>query len=185
MTYQIFNIMSEYSEVYFECPYCKSQKGRASEIRNIGGVNDSGGYILLCKKCNEKFFLTLKNPHPTESCPLDNNFTISEIIDFETDSEEEIMSKYKIAKKLTISELQDNPMLKNSWGVKKYAPQINEEDRIFLCQKCNNNVEAEIYNYIKEHQEEINGAYKTYFNVYALFYHLNNLKVPYFTAIKF
>lgn len=145
----MINMMTEYSEVHFECPYCKSEKGRASEIKYIGGVNDSGGYILLCKKCNKNFFLPLKNPGHLESCPMDDNFKISEIIDFDINSKEEIMSEYKIAEKLTISEPQGNPLLKNSWGVKKWAPQINEEDRIFLCPKCNNNVEAEIYNHIE------------------------------------
>ncbi len=70
----MINIMKEYNEVHFSCPHCKSEKGKASEIKYNGGVNDSGGYILRCKKCNTKFFLLLRNPSPLESQPMDNNF---------------------------------------------------------------------------------------------------------------
>ena len=152
---------------YFSCPNCEIQ-GKAREIHYVGGINDCGGFVLKCKNCNKKFFLQIKNPFTnSESVIYGNDFEIEEILDFEyEDDRKKANILDKASNLIVINGEEEIPFLKDAWKVK---PQfnINENDKIFICSNCKNNVEKLIFDNIEKNLSSINKIYKNCFNVYV------------------
>jgi hypothetical protein len=160
---------TDVKRIHFKCSNCENT-GEAVEVKYKGGLNDRGGFILLCNQCGAEFFLQVVNPSDSfESRLLTHNFKLIKIIDFDWPEDlQEIKDnfKQKVARDLlSISGQEEMPILKGAWKSKPEF-RINVNDRIFTCFKCGNNVEDKTYKYLEISIDKINKEYNACFNWY-------------------
>jgi len=151
---------------YFSCPKC-GNKGKATEVHYVGGSNDYGGFILKCKKCDCEFFLQIQNPSNGTESNVYGDFEIVEILDFEFEDDKKKAERLEKASNIVVIEGEDElTFLRDAWKAKA-SFNVNEVDKIFICQNCKVNIEDLIFANIKENLSAINKIYKDCFNLYV------------------
>jgi len=152
--------------IYFSCPRC-GNKGKATEIHYMYGINDYGGFILKCRRCNHEFFLQSQNPSDgPESTVDDGDFNIVEILDFELENDKKKADDLEKSSNVVLIEGEEGmPFLKDAWEAKTPF-NINEEDEVFICKNCKVNIEGPIFANIEKNLPIINEFYKKYFDFY-------------------
>jgi len=153
------------TSIYFSCPDCEN-KGKATEIHYVGGINDYGGFILKCPKCDCQFFLKCKNPSEGLESRVNSAFNVIETLDYEFKDHKKKAESLKNASNVIVIAGEDEfPILKDAWNV-DVVYNINEEDKIFTCENCDVNVENLIFTNIKENLPVINKLYKDCYPFY-------------------
>lgn len=186
------------TSIYFSCPDC-GNKGKAIEIHYAGGINDYGGFVLKCIKCNCEFFLQCQNPSTGMESRVLRGFGIVEILDYEYGEDKKKAKSIKNASNVIVISGEDEfPILKEAWNL-DIAFNINEEDKIFICENCDVNMENSIFTNIEENLPIINKFYKDcypyyikdYFNATYLIFqselkcHSCNNKIEHISYSKF
>ncbi len=150
---------------YFSCPKC-GNKGKTIEIRYVGEINDYGGFILKCKKCDYEFFLKIQNPSNGMESNIYGDFEIVEILDFEfEDDKKKVESLEETSNVAVIEGEEELTFLRDAWKAKP-SFNVNEIDKVFICQNCKDNIENLIFIDINGNLLIINKIYKNYFNLY-------------------
>ena len=153
------------TSIYFSCSDC-GNKGKAIEVHYAGGINDYGGFILKCNKCNCKFFLQCQNPSTGMESRVISDFELVEILDYEFDEHKKKAKSLKNPSNvIEIAGENGFPILNDAWNV-DVVYNINKEDKIFICENCDANVEDSIFTNIKENLPVINKLYKDCYPYY-------------------
>ena len=149
---------------YFSCPKC-GNKGKATEIYYVGEINDYGGFILKCKKCDCEFFLQIQNPSNDIESNIRGDFEIVGILDFEfEDDKKKAESLEKASNVVVIKGEEELTFLRDAWKAKP-SFNINKTDKVFICQNCKVNIENLIFMNIDANLPIINKIYKLDFAI--------------------
>ncbi len=115
-----------------KCPNCKNNI-QLNEVRFPGGVNDRGGIVFFCQKCNQSLYLTISNP--SESTVNNGGYEV-DCWDNEIETQHSFLSQYPDAK------LADEGLMV-SGDIKKRIYEFDyNSPHLYFCHKCNSEIET-------------------------------------------
>lgn len=124
-----------------------------------GGINDSGGWVLKCLKCDHVFPLNVRNPD--DASEVESGATILGSWDDELGDREEVLAAHGAA---AASDCAERLLLMQHGGPE---PLYDLESRpLYRCGVCSNNLEVLVYAALEADLATVNEAFAGYLNWY-------------------
>ena len=140
-----------YDRHVVKCPKCESNIN-LSIGRFPGGVNDSGGWVLKCSACGEKFAVPVKNPDDLSS--VVSGASAIDSWDNELENKAEVLASHGVI---------DQPGNVKRLLIKEFGEPEDFYDLasrpLYQCGACNEPVDAAAYAALASHLEAVNSAW--------------------------
>lgn len=149
---------TSYDRNVVKCPKCQSNIN-ISVGRYPGGCNDSGGWVLVCTTCSEKFQVPVKNPDDLSS--VISGATVVASWDNELGN---------MAKVLAEHGLSDSPVQVDRLLIKEFGEPDDFYDltnrQLYQCSSCKEPIDAAAYTDLSAKLDLVNGAVGSYLNLF-------------------